>query len=450
MAVRHEPRNAVEAPIAAAGDFSRIDAKIRDLLDESTDCLGRRVLPATLELLKRAVSALAYAADHGQPITSVQALQRHIAPANRPQPPPGGIPKSAIGAIGNDTIRALFSDDLADVVNLATRLGWTCGDFHTPTAATVFSTFAPAGKDSHALGVKGEVLPLIGIGTGSFDSFVVQQLLELVYGTQHDPTAPLANDADIMRLVELWGYRTPDEMPLLDFEKTFAIVLAEDARLRALFSTVASAPEVERTFSRDVVVQRLPHAPFDRHLRMPAGELMSREHPHMAAALARHDYRGVLVYDEAVRQDDLAQTLARLSDLVEPQVRQIRAEEIEEFQTARSVTVDVWNVDHYSLMGSDKTGAPKSRIARHAHFDDRVTIFDAVGFSPETIHEAVVLGEYATTSALRRSCLDASLRKRILPGLLGANSPHVRAGMRRLAMLSNSATVASKRREQAT
>jgi hypothetical protein len=448
MVVRHEPRDVVEASIASAtGDFSRIDAKVRDLLDESNDCLGTPLSPSTLELLQRAVTVLACAAESGRTITSVQALQRRIAPAAAPQPQPSGIPRRGIG---NDTIRDLLGDEVTDVVDVATRLGWTHGDFHNLTAATVFSTFVPAGKDSHALAVRGEVLPLIGMGSGSFDSFVVHQLLELVFGTHHDPTAAFCDDDDIVRISRLWGYDNPAEMPLLDFQKAFAMVIGEEARLRARFARAASAAEVERTFSRDVVVQRLPHAPFDRRLGMPAGELMSREHPHMAATLARYGYRAVLAYCEALREGDLTQELTRLSDLRDLEVRPVRAEELQEFQTARSVTVDVWNVDHYVLAGSDSTGAPQMRIARHARFDDRLTVFDAVGFNDETAHEAVVLAEYATANALRTSCLDASLLTRIMPGLLGANSPHVRAGMRRLAMMGNAAIVASKRREQAT
>ena len=86
---------------------------------------------------------------------------------------------------------------------------------------------------------------------------------------------------------------------------------------------------------------------------------------------------------------------------------------------------------------------------RYAKYDGRLTVFDTVGFTDATMHDAVVLAEYATASALRRSCIDASVHERMRPGLIGAPSPEVRAGWRRLSALSNAATIAAKRRAQA-
>ena len=78
-----------------------------------------------------------------------------------------------------------------------------------------------------------------------------------------------------------------------------------------------------------------------------------------------------------------------------------------------------------------------------------MTIFETVGFTEHTINDAVVLAEYAMSNAVRRSCIDNTVNKRVNPGLLGANTPDVRAGMRLLALLASAITVGLKRRAQA-
>jgi hypothetical protein len=351
--------------------------------------------------------------------------------------------------IGNDTIRELLSDPaVAELVDAATRLGWCHGDFHTPTAITVFADVVEAGKDSHALAVDNGMLPVMGIGTGSADSFVLHAVLELVFGTQHDPAT--ADPDELARIVRKTGYASIDEMPLLHFEQAFELLIAQDNGPRDRFKGVVSEQDYQRAFPPDVVVQRMPHAPYERRLRTPAGEIMSKEHPEMAATLERFGYRGVLAYrEDSCSPSDIMAELARVGDLDNPDVTQLTRAELGEFEKKRSISVDVWHVHHYVLTGQDGDGVLRRRVARHAWGDDRLTIFDTVGFDDETVQEAVVLAEYATANDLRKSCIIASLNKRIKPGLLGASSPLVRAGMRRLAMLANATTVAMTRRAQA-
>lgn len=444
----HEPRNVVHAPIAAAAlaDFSDVDVIIRDRLDEANELLGHPVAHSTLRLIKRAACVLAYHMDRGENLT-VQALQKRVAPAMRTQPERGGVPKVGLG---NDTVRKLLSPDVADVVELATRLGWTRGDFQTPTALTVFAMFAEAGKDSHALAVANRAVPLMGKGTGSIDSFVIHQLVELVHGTHHDPAAKDCDGKSLQELVALWGYNAIEDMPLLDFDKTFTTLIAEEARQREAFARHATADDVDRTFPRDVVVQRLPHGPYDRRLGTPAGEIMSREHPMMATAIAQHGYRGVLASHEELRQTSrVKDEIGRVTQLERLQIRPMQPHEVKESEGARAVNVDFENVDHYAVTGRDKSDDVQRRVVRHAKYDSRLTVFETVGFSDETMHDAVVLAEYATTSSLRKSCVDASVHSRMKPGLIGANHPKIRAGWRRLAALSNAATIAAKRRAQA-
>jgi len=318
-----------------------------------------------------------------------------------------------------------------------------------PTALTVFSTFVEAGKDSHALAVKNTVLPMIGIGGGSPDCFVINELLELVHGTHHDPSSRGHDREDTARILKLWHYPQLTDMPLLDFAKTFEMIIAGEARQRNLFSRRASADELKRTFPLDVVVQRLPHGPYDRRYGIPAGEIMGRAHPAMAEVLARHGYRGVLAYREELRRtSNLKQELGRMTDLTRLQIRPMRHDELER-SWLKGITVDFTNVEHYAVTGRDKTDAEKHRVVRHAKHDGRLTVFDAVGFNHDTMHEAIGLAEYATTNPLRKSCIDASVHDRMKPGLIGANSPEVRAGWRRLVGLSNAAIIATKRRAQA-
>ena len=449
MAVRHEPRRRVDAPIAGAASptFSRVESKVRELLDEANNLRSQPVAPSVLKLLKRALVVLAYYIDRRQPITSVEALRNHVAGYAYPQPPLGRVPGRKIG---NDTIRQLLCDPVAaELVDAAIRLGWLHGDFHTPTALTVFADVVDAGKDSHALAVSNGMLPIMGIGTGSFDSFVLNAVLELVLGTHHDPATEHGPD-ELARIVRQAGYDTVEEMPLLHFDQAFAQLIAHDADVRDRFKGAVSEQEHKRAFPPDAVVQRMPHAPYKRRLRTPAGEIMSREHPEMAEVLTRFGYRGVLAYhEECCSSSAISADLARVSDLDDPDVTQLTRGELEEFQEKRSITVDVWNVDHYVLTGQDRDGVLRRRVARHASFDDRITIFDTVGFNDETMQEAVVLAEYATANELRKSCIAASLNERIKPGLLAASSPPVRAGMRRWAMLANAVTVAMTRRAQA-
>ena len=296
VVVPHEPRDVVHESIAEvrSANSAAVVAKVHDLLDRADSILGHQTPRHMLTLLKRAAGVLAYHMDGGQMLT-IQALRDQVAPARRPQPELGKVP--TIG-LGNDTVRDLLSPQVADVVNLATRLGWTRGDFHTPMALTVFGTFAAAGKDSHALAVANRVVPLIGIGTGSSDCFVINQLLELVHGTHHDSTSEQYDAKAVERIVALWRYDRREQMPLLQFDKAFAALIAEEARQRAAFARVASFEELEPTFPGDVVVQRLPHAPYDRRLGLPAGEIMGRAHPIMSEILDAYGYRAVVAYHE--------------------------------------------------------------------------------------------------------------------------------------------------------
>ena len=148
------------------------------------------------------------------PITGVESLRVRVASSAHGQPAPSTIP---LIATGNDTMRYILSGAVTPVVALATRLGWLHGDFLTPTALTVFSTVAQAGRNSHALAVQNGMLPMIGIGIGSFDSFVISDIGELVHGTHHDPTAATRNRDDIGDILRCWGHDSVDQMPQLHF-----------------------------------------------------------------------------------------------------------------------------------------------------------------------------------------------------------------------------------------
>ena len=170
----------------------------------------------------------------------------------------------------------------------------------------------------------------------------------------------------------------------------------------------------------------------------------------MAAILKRHGYRGVLTYYEAVSDNEsLTTQLANASALTDLHILQASPGELVEPQNRYHVTVDVWGAEHYILTGVDRTGMMRRRVARRAHVDNRLTIFETVGFDDDTIHEAIVLAEYASSNPVRRSCIETGVNRHIRPGLLRASNPEVRLGMRRLAMLSSAATVALKRRAQA-
>lgn len=449
MVVRHEPRNAVDAPIAHAPplDPAIVEAKLAELLDRADALLGRRLSRANLTLLKRAASVIARAMLDSRPINTVQGLRVRIAPAGAPQPEDGGIPRMGIG---NDTVRELLSDDVADVIEVAIRLGWCGGDFHEPTALTVFSTYGQAGRDSHALAVQNSMLPLIGIGIGSFDSFVITKLVELVTGTHHDPEAVFHDPDAIAEILKLWEFASVADMPLLNFAQTFELLVASDALQRERFKRAASDDEIARAFPSDVVVQRLPRGPYAKRHRTPAGEIMAKDHPEMAVILDRYGYRGVLTFaEEVVGPTQLKPELARISDLSHPRIRPVAGEELRSFQDERSITVDLWDVDHYGIIGFDAAGVCRRRVARHARFDDRVTVFETIGFDDSTIHEAVVLAEYATANELRKTCINATIDDRVQPGMLPATHPETRSGLRRLGLLSSAVTVALRRRAQA-
>ena len=177
---------------------------------------------------------------------------------------------------------------------------------------------------------------------------------------------------------------------------------------------------------------------------------MAKDHPAMAEILERYGYRGVLTYSEdLIDPKKLSTELLRVSDLKNGRIQQAEDTKLQAFQNARSITVNLWDVEHYVLTGYDASGRQRRRIARHA-FDHRVTVFDTIGFHDGTMHEAVVLAEYATANELRKSCIDATLDDRVKPGMLSATNPENRAGMRRLALLGSAATVAIRRRAQAT
>jgi hypothetical protein len=450
MVVRHNPRNAVDAPIAEAPPLvlADVDAKLRELLDRANALLGRRLSPHTLKLLKRAASVIAHEMLQARPITTVEALRARIAPATKEQPDPEAVPQTAIG---HDTVRELLSDAVADVVDLAIRLGWFHGDFLQPSAMTVFATWAQAGRDSHALAAQGGMLPLIGTGVGSFDSFVINNILELVKGTHHDPLAPSHAPDAIRAIVTLWGFKKASEMALLDFERTFELLIAHDAQQRDRFIKAASKEELARAFPQDIVVQRLPHGPYLKRYRTPKGEIMAKDYTAMADIVERYDYRAVLTYSEdLIDSAELRTELARVSELNNVRVRQVDEAELQSFQNKRSITVDVWDVEHYVLTGFDATGTQKRRVARHARFDHRVTVFETVGFDNDNVHEAVVLAEYGTANELRQSCINATLNNRVRPGMLSASNPEIRAGMRRLGLLASATTVALSRRAQAS
>lgn len=449
MVVRFDPRNAVEAPIAQAPPliFADVDLRLRELLDRADGLLGRRLSSKILELLKRAASIIAYESIQGRPITTVEALRVRIAPSTNQQPVPGGAPRPAIG---HDTVRELLSDAVADVVDLAIRLGWFAGDFFTPAAITVFSTWVEAGRDSHALAVQNSMLPIIALGVGSSDSFVITEMLEFVENTQHDPKAPFYDPDSTAKVLKLWGFKHTEDMPLLNFDRMFELLIEQEARQRARFEQAASRDEFVRAFTPDIVVQRLPHGPYARRLRLPAGEILAKDRPAMAETLERNGYRGVLTYNEdLIDPENLDAELQRVSDLGSLQVRRVEDVELEDFQNERSITVDLWDVDHYVLVGDDDAGIRRRRVARHARFDRRVTVFETVGFNDDTMREAVVLAEYATANELRRSCIDATLNVRIKPGMLSPSDPENRAGIRRLGLLASAATVAMRRRAQA-
>lgn len=449
MVVRHSPRNAVDAPIAEAPPLvlADVDAKLRERLDRANALLGRRLSPHTLELLKRAASVIAREMLQERPITTVEALRARIAPATKEQPKPGLVPGTAIG---HDTVRELLSDAVADVVDLAMRIGWFRGDFLEPYGLTIFATWAQAGRDSHALAAKGGMLPLIGIGVGSFDSFVINDILELVKGTHHDPLTPSHDPEAIRAIVKLWGFKEASEMALLDFKRTFEMLIAREARLRDRFIKAISKEELARAFPPDIVVQRLPHGPYVKRYRTPTGEIMAKDYA-MGRILERYGYRAVLTYSEdLIDSAELETELARVSHLSNIRVRQVDEAELQSFQNERSITVDVWDVDHYVLTGFDANGMQKQRIARHARFDHRLTVFETVGFDDDTLHEAVVLAEHGTANELRQSCIDATLNERVKPGMLSASNPENRAGMRRLGLLASATTVAMRRRAQAT
>lgn len=410
------------------GDFALIGSTVRDLLAMANALVDDPLSLDTLTLLMRATSVLAYYIEQKDPMTSVEALRQRIAPAANEQPAPWEVPRRPID---NDTVQDLFSNAVADVVDLGIRMACAHGD--RSRTQTVFSTFVLAGRDSHAVAVGNQVLPLIGIGMEAFDSFVVHNISELVFGTRHDPSAVLRDSEEI------------------DFVKVFDMLIARDAHQRTLLRRVVSEEEIARAVPRDVVVQRLPHGPYMPRLRLPAGEIMAREHPAMVEVLERHGYRGVLAYGETDLKDPagLNGEMGRASNLTNVHVRAVGPQELTSFQAERSITVDTWNVNHYIVKGVDRAGITRRRVARLHRFDRRLTVFDTVGFDDDVMHEAVVLAEYATANQLRKSCIDASLNDRIKPGLLEATRPGVRAGMRRLAMLSNAAIIAITRRQQA-
>jgi hypothetical protein len=245
-----------------------------------------------------------------------------------------------------------------------------------------------------------------------------------------------------------WRFETTDDMPLLHFERAFSQRVAHDAQHRRLFERVATAAELERGCPIDVVVPRLPHGPWNKTLRTPTDEIMAKDHPEMAATLGQYGYRGVLAYDEdRIDPTQVHSELARVSDLSDPDIRQVEAAELQAFQEKRDITADMLHVGHYVLIGSDPDGTERHRVARHA-FDDRVTVFDTVGFDVNTMHEAVALAEYATANELRRRCIENTMLKRATPGSLGASNPEVRAGLRRLALLASAVTVGLSRRAQ--
>jgi hypothetical protein len=450
--VRHEPRRAVEAAIIAGPlhDFTPIESKVRDLLDEANGLIERRLREKDLELVKRAAVVIAHDINGPRHLLTVEALRSRVAPASCVQPPAGQIPSGP--TIGNDTVRNLLVQ-ASDLLEMATRIGWAWGDFHEPTAMTVFSANVSAGRDSHALAVDNGRLPMIGIGTGSFDSFVITRLAELVHGTKHDPSNPDNDPSEIARILELWGeIDGVTKFPMLDFEQNFELLISSVSRQHATFANVAPADDVARVFPPDIVVQRLPHGPYEGPLRIPAGEIMAREHPEMATVLRRHGLRGVLTYAEGISAEGeaLETAIARLCDLsLTAPLKRVANEDIRPFQERRRVTVDVWNVDHYIVTGTNSAGEPQQRVARHARFDKRITTFETVSFADQSMPDAVVLAEYAVANQLRSSCIDASLNVRIKPGLLGASSPHVREGLRRLFLLGNAVTIAVKRRVQA-
>jgi hypothetical protein len=448
MVLVHEPRVAVRAAITDAPqlDFSAVSHRLRFLLERANVLLGRPLSPEMLELLQRASVVTAHMIDRGFPLT-VQGIRDSIAPADKKQPPRGQVPSRAIG---NDTVRSALSNDVARVVDLAIQLGWFAGDYLMPTAVTVFSTWAPAGRASHALAVSGGTLPILGTGIGSFDTFIVNAIVELVYGTRHDPQSAIHEPDEIAEMLELWGHAAIDEMPLLHFERAFEQVIAHEAKHRRLFEGVASAEELGRGCPRDIVASRLPHGPWDKRLRMPAGEIMCREHDAMVTTVEKHGYRGVLAYSEdRIDPTNLRVELERLSGVNSPDIHRVKPAELVAFQNERGITVDMLHVGHYVLIGRNENGTLTRRIARHA-FDDRVTIFETVGFDENTMHEAVALADYATANELRRSCIDRTMRKRAKPGSLGASNPEVRAGLRRLALLVSAVTVGLSRRAQAS
>jgi hypothetical protein len=427
--------------------FWQLDAKIRRLLDEANAELGRPLSESRLELVKRAAGVVVHQMESGHPITTIDAMRVRIAPLTADQPAAGRIPRRCIG---NTTVRTLLDEDVQRVLSLAIKLGWLCGDFHKPTALTVFSTVAEAGKDSRALAVKGGMLPMIGVGIGSFDSFIVTDLRELVYGTHHDPNAAMHDPDDIERILELWKCESIEEMALLHFEETFELIIGRDESDRGTLARIA-APGHDRGLPIEIVVQRLPHGPYSRAMRTPAGEIMANEHPRMVGILERHDCRGVVAYKEAMSETEDAETeVIHASELLDAHAHHVQADELIQSQKERDVTVDFWNVDHYIVTGQDTAGNARRRVVRRARFDGLMTIFETVGFTDETLSGAVVLSEYASANELRRSCIEASINTRIFPGLLEANSPYVRAGMRLLAMLGSAAIVGLKRRAQAT
>lgn len=419
-----------------------VEIGLRRALTAANAIFGAPLSGATLELLERAASAMAYEMARGRSITSVEALRARIAPVSDEQPGPGRIPRKSLG---NDTVRELLGAAVADVADLALRLCWFHGDFDTPTALTVFSTRTTAGRDSHALAVQGGMLPVIGIGTGSFDSFVINDIVELVAGTYHDPDAAFHDRDAIDEIVKVWGFKTSQEMALLNFERTFEQLIARDARQRACFAKAASGGELARAFPRNVVVQRLPHGPYTKRLGTPAGEIMAKDHPEMAAILARHGYRGVLPYDEQLRGplSDLEAHLRRICDMPDADILQVGGRHD---QAVRSVprARPPANVHRYLLMGPDRAGVARRRIVLHALADDRLLAFDTVGFESDP-EEALMLAEYAGQDGLRRQWIHSTLNERVKPGMLSATSPETRAGMRRLALLSNAVLLAHAR-----